>query len=76
MLVLYRTVLFENISKRVKCVCKDIRDRDQQRVRDLQDKGYTVKIIWEKVWQALINQRPEIKVYLKQHHTYTHFKNI
>ena len=53
---------------------KDIRDRDQQRVRDLQDKGYTVEIIWEKDWQALINQRPEIKVYLKQHRTYTHFK--
>ena len=53
---------------------KDIRDRDQQRVRDLQDKGYTVEIIWEKDWQALINQGPEIKVYLKQHRTYTHFK--
>ena len=53
---------------------KDIRDRDQQRVRDLQDKGYTVEIIWEKDWQALINQRPEIKVYLQQHRTYTHFK--
>ena len=53
---------------------KDIRDRDQQRVRDLQDKGYTVEIIWEKDWQALINQQPEIKVYLKQHRTYTHFK--
>ena len=53
---------------------KDIRDRDQQRVRDLQDKGYTVEIIWEKDWQALINQRPEIKVCLKQHRTCTHFK--
>ena len=53
---------------------KDIRARDQQRVRDLQDKGYTVEIIWEKDWQALINQRPEIKVYLKQHRTHTHFK--
>ena len=40
----------------------------------MQDKGYTVEIIWEKDWQALINQRPEIKVYLQQHRTYTHFK--
>ena len=53
---------------------KDIHARDQQRVQDLQGKGYTVKIIWEKDWQALITQRPEIKAYLKEHHTYTHFK--
>ena len=53
---------------------KDIRARDQQRVRDLRDKGYTVEIIWEKVWQTLITQQPEIKVYLAQHRTYTHFK--
>ena len=43
---------------------KDIRARDQQRVRDLQDKGYTVEIIWEKDWQTLITQQPEIKTYL------------
>ena len=53
---------------------KDICTRDQQRVRDLRDKGYTVEIIWEKYWQALVTQQPEIKAYLKQHHTYTHFK--
>ena len=47
---------------------------DQQCVRDLQDKGYTVEIIWEKDWQALVSQRPEIKAYLAQHRTYTHFK--
>ena len=29
---------------------KDIHSQDQQRVRDLQDKGYTVEIIWEKHW--------------------------
>ena len=52
---------------------KDIRARDQQHVRDLQGKGYTIEIIWEKDWQALVTQRPEIKVYLKQHHTFTHF---
>ena len=27
---------------------KDIHAQDQQRVRDLQDKGHTIEIIWEK----------------------------
>ena len=53
---------------------KDIHARDQQCVRDLQDKGYTIEIIREKDWQALVSQRPEIKAYLKQHCTYPHFK--
>ena len=53
---------------------KDIRARDHQRVQDLQDQGQTTKIIWEKDWQALLTQRPEIKDYLAQHRTYTHFK--
>ena len=53
---------------------KDIRARDHQRVQDLQDKGYTVEIIWEKDWEALLTQRPEIKAYISQHRTYTHFK--
>ena len=53
---------------------KDIRDQNQQHVRDLQEKGYTVEIIREKDWQSFINQRPEIKVYLKQHCTNTHFE--
>ena len=53
---------------------EDIRTRDHQRVQDLQDKGYNVEIIWEKDWQALLTQRPEIKVYLAQHPTFTHFK--
>ena len=52
----------------------DIHARDQQRVLDLQDKGYIIEIIWEKDWQALVNQRPEIKAYISQHRTYTHFK--
>ena len=43
-------------------------------LQDLQDKGYNVEIIWEKDWQALLTQRPEIKVYLAQHRTFTHFK--
>ena len=53
---------------------KDIRVRDQQHVQVLQDKGYTVEIIWEKDWEALLAQRPEIKAYISQHHTCTHFK--
>ena len=53
---------------------RDIRARDHQRVQDLQDQGYIVAIIWEKDWQALLTQRPEIKVYLAEHRTYTHFK--
>ena len=53
---------------------KDIRARDQQRVRDLQGNGYTIEIIWEKDWQALVTHQPEIVPYLNQHRTYTHFK--
>ena len=53
---------------------KDIRTRDQQCVRDLQDKGHTVEMIWEKDWEALVTQCPEIKAYISQHRTYTHFK--
>ena len=53
---------------------KDIRTWDHQRVQDLQDKGYNVEIIWEKDWQALLTQRPDIKSFLSQHRIYTHFK--
>ena len=53
---------------------KDISTRDHQRVQNLQDKGYNVEIIWEKDWQALLTQRPEIKVFLAQCRTFTHFK--
>ena len=52
----------------------DIRTQDHKRIQDLQDKGYTIEIIWEKDWQALLTQRPEIKDYLAKHHLYTHFK--
>ena len=45
-----------------------------QRVQDLQDEGYNVKIIWGKDWLALLTQQPDIKSYLSQHHIYTHFK--
>ena len=30
--------------------------------------------MWEKDWQALLTERPEIKTYLAQHRTFTHFK--
>ena len=53
---------------------KDIRTRDHQRVQDLQDKGYKVEIIWERDWQALLTQRPDIKSFLSQHRTHAHFK--
>ena len=36
----------------------------------MQDKGYTVENIWEKDWQALVTQCPEIKAYLAQHGKY------
>ena len=53
---------------------KDIRTRDHERVQDLQDQGYNFEIIWEKDWQALLTQGPDIKSYLSQYRTYTHFK--
>ena len=53
---------------------KDIRARDHQHIQDLQDEAYNVEIIWEKDWQALLTQQPDMKSYLSQHHTHTHFK--
>ena len=53
---------------------RNIHARDHQRVQDLQDQCYNVEIIWGKDWQALLTQWPEIKAYLAQHRTYTHFK--
>ena len=55
---------------------EDIRARDQKHMQDLRDKGNYVEIMWEKDWQVLLTQRPEIKTYLAQHHTFTHFKSI
>ena len=40
---------------------KDIRTRDQQHVRDLQDKGHTVEIIWEKIWKHLSLNAQKLK---------------
>ena len=42
---------------------RDIRTRDQQRVQDLEERGYNVEVIWEIDWQAHLTQRPEIKHY-------------
>ena len=55
-------------------IVKDIHARDHQRIQDLQDQGCNVEIIWEKDWQALLTQRPDIKSYLSRHRTFTHFK--
>ena len=40
----------------------------------MQDKGHIAEIIWEKDWEALVTQCPEIKAYISRHRTYTHFK--
>ena len=40
----------------------------------MQDQGYDVEIIWEKDWQALLTQQPDIKSYLSQHRTHIQFK--
>ena len=37
-------------------IVKKICAQNHQRVQDIQDKGYTVEIIWEKDWQALLTQ--------------------
>ena len=55
---------------------KDIDVRDQQRVRDLQDKGYTREIIWEKDWQTLASQYQKLKpISLNIVPACTHFKH-
>ena len=53
---------------------KKIRDYDCQCLQYLQDRGYNVEIIWESNWNALVENRPEIKTYISQPRTFTHFK--
>ena len=53
---------------------KEIRDYDRQRLQYLQEKGYNVEIIWESNWNTLVESRPEIKTYISQLRTFTHFK--
>ena len=53
---------------------RNICTRDHQCVQDLQDQGYNVDVIWEKDWQAVLTQQPEIKACLAKHRTYTHFR--
>ena len=36
--------------------------------------GYNVEIIWESNWNTLVENRPEIKTYISQLRTFTHFK--
>ena len=40
----------------------------------MQEKGYNVEIIWESNWNTLVESRPEIKTYISQLRTFTHFK--
>ena len=53
---------------------KEIRDYDLERLRYFRDKGYAVEIIWERDWNALVNQRPEIKAYLSKQCAFTHWE--
>ena len=53
---------------------KEVQDYDRECVQYLRDHGYNVEIMWDKDWENLLKQRPEIKSYLPQHHTYTHVK--
>ena len=55
---------------------KEIRDYDHQRLQYIQDRGYNVEIIWESNWNTLVENRAEIKAYIAQLCTFTHFKNI
>ena len=53
---------------------KEIRDYDHQRLQYIQDRGYNNEIIWESNWNTLVENRPEIKSYISQLRTFTHFK--
>ena len=63
-----------NDEEKTPMTVKEIRDYDRQRVQYLQDKGYTVEVIWESHWESHLYQHPEIKTYLSQLRTFTHFK--
>ena len=54
---------------------KEIRDYDHQHLQYIQDRGYNVEIIWESNWNTLVENRPEIKTYISQLRTFTHFIN-
>ena len=53
---------------------KEIRDYHCQCLQYIQDRGYNVEIIWESNWNTLVENRPEIKTYISQLRTFTHFK--
>ena len=53
---------------------KEIRDYDHQHLQYIQDRGYDVEIIWESNWNTLVESRPEIKTFISQLRTFTHFK--
>ena len=49
-------------------------DYDHQHLQYIQDRGYNIGIIWESNWNTLVENRPEIKTYISQLRTFTHFK--
>ena len=53
---------------------KDIRAEINSVYEICETRVTPLKSSGKKDWQALVTQQPEIKAYLKQHHTYTHFK--
>ena len=53
---------------------KEIRDYDRQCLQYIQDRGYNVEIVWDSNWNTLVENRPEIKTYILQLRTFTHFK--
>ena len=55
---------------------KEVRDYDHQHLQYLQGRGYNVEIIWESNWNTFVENRPEIKTYISQICTSTHFKKI
>ena len=54
-------------------IIKEVREYDREKLEYLEGKGYTVEIIWEHQWRALVDLRPEIKAYLCSQHCTTHW---
>ena len=52
---------------------KEVREYDREKLEYLEGKGYTVEIIWEHQWRALVDLRPEIKAYLCSQRCTTHW---
>ena len=52
---------------------KEVREYDREKLEYFKGKGYTVEIIWEHQWRALVDLRPEIKAYLSSQRCTTHW---